>query len=760
MYYSNISNKDLLPFHHTLLPNMAITLQETLNNDLFYIEEVGEFLKIIPLFNTTSISSNNPSDKILDNKCIIAQNKPSTYLTFKSNTDDETEEYVPYSEYYSIGDKLNTDQFNGIVQLIRNHIKNNDHLTLKQGLNNGDYGDYEINIDDATIVDNGILITEETLQNTNTITLTNPSFYYSRYILTLTVLEYATPGIGDNTRPETITSTIEIELNKEEPTILPFDDLTVGSVVLFESQVQIDHSTPYIAGFVIDHVDMLEPGPIQKGDTGVLSAFVGDRNDVGIRGMEVSFYEEYILSILLKLSSKIIQKEDVCVMSAELRDAKDGSHVALSGETVLFYLSKGYYPLLDSATVHCESTGANYCYSVGLDELGLDLSSNDFILEFDYSNTVNGGQFCLGNRDSWSSGARAGNNYIYIGTSAANNGGYGVKYNNATDNTSIGSVTAGDTLHCKIIRQGNTVSYYIDDVLKGSKTVDWIGSVSDWSLYLQCWGTGEYSVSNVSLDLEPDLTPGVASVSLSSDKDILSYYDEDSCTLTAIVKNSGGIGVSGESVVFKQGNTVLATETTDGNGVAEYTYESAGAGDVSFTASVGSLVSKIYSIEDCSYYNTNEVSRTTTNGSTIYDNNLSMALPTNCEISYEIWSDNSNTSGEHRYFLLLLSQYTTGTTQPQYALFFDQKGGNNGVLGKRENNSTVALLNNFNCTGSTYHTIKYVKNGTTVEIYVDDELKVTATISWIDNYSDYSLSMMRWSSTGTSKIRNVKFKPL
>ncbi len=253
---------------------------------------------------------------------------------------------------------------------------------------------------------------------------------------------------------------------------------------------------------------------------------------------------------------------------------------------------------------------------------------------------------------------------------------------------------------------------------------------------------------------------------VSSDKDVLSYYDEDSASLSATLTDNG-VGIDGEVVsfkVYKESDDSLVetlTGTTNSQGVATVSYVSKGTGDLNIhcEALQGSLVSEIY-IEDCSYYNANEVSRTTTNGSTIYDNNLSMALPTNCEISHEIWSNNSNTSSEHRYFLLPLSQYRSRATQPQYALFFDQLGGNNGFFGKRENNSTVALSNNFNCTGSTYHTIKYVKNGTTVEIYVDDELKVTTTISWIDNYSDYSLSMMRWTATGTSKIRNVKFKPL
>ena len=268
---------------------------------------------------------------------------------------------------------------------------------------------------------------------------------------------------------------------------------------------------------------------------------------------------------------------------------------------------------------------------------------------------------------------------------------------------------------------------------------------------------GLTTLANKILQVGP--TPIGYNLELTSDKNILSFYNHEYCVLTATLLDSNGNGVSGEEIVFKANGGLLNTVITGDNGVATVSYNSQGVGDVTITAECMNLT-ETYSIEDCSYYNTNEVSRTTTNGSTIYDNNLSMSLSLNCEISYEIWSDNGNPTGEHRYFILPLSQYNSGTTQPQNALYFDQMGGNNGNFGKRENNSTVSLLNGFSCTGSTYHIIKYVKNGTSVKMYVDDELKVTASISWIDNYSDYSLSMMRWSSKGTSKIRNVKFKPL
>lgn len=258
--------------------------------------------------------------------------------------------------------------------------------------------------------------------------------------------------------------------------------------------------------------------------------------------------------------------------------------------------------------------------------------------------------------------------------------------------------------------------------------------------------------------LQVESTPIGYNLKLTSDKNILSFYDNEYCVLTATLLDSNGNGVSGEEIVFKANGGVLGTVITGDNGVAQYTYQSTGVGDVSLTASVGSLVSEIYVVEDCIYYNSSEVTRTTTNGSTIYDNNMSVALPSNCEISFDFWSDNTNPTGEHRFFLLPKSQFSTGTTQPEYGLFADQKGENIGSLGKRENNSTVASYANFSVTCSTWHTVKWVKNSTSVDFYMDTTLKGNQTLSWLDSYSDWCFSMIRWTSKGTSTMKNVKIK--
>ena len=85
---------------------------------------------------------------------------------------------------------------------------------------------------------------------------------------------------------------------------------------------------------------------------------------------------------------------------------------------------------------------------------------------------------------------------------------------------------------------------------------------------------------------------------LSTDKSILSYANLDSATITATLQ--GGT-VSNQTVTFKQGNAVLDTMLTDANGIATFSYDSQGIGDVTITAECNNLTDSI-DIEDCIYY--------------------------------------------------------------------------------------------------------------------------------------------------------------
>lgn len=104
----------------------------------------------------------------------------------------------------------------------------------------------------------------------------------------------------------------------------------------------------------------------------------------------------------------------------------------------------------------------------------------------------------------------------------------------------------------------------------------------------------------------PNITVNVkniASVSLTGDKSILSYYDEETCILSATVLDENGDEVRGEQVNFYADETLLGSSYTNNNGVATYNYVSTGVGDIEFTASVGNIVSEIYVVEDCVYAN-------------------------------------------------------------------------------------------------------------------------------------------------------------
>lgn len=81
-------------------------------------------------------------------------------------------------------------------------------------------------------------------------------------------------------------------------------------------------------------------------------------------------------------------------------------------------------------------------------------------------------------------------------------------------------------------------------------------------------------------------------------------------------------------------------------------------------------------------------------------------------------------------------------------------------LGKRENGSTVGLYPNLAYGSGSYRNFKIIKDGTDLTFYIDGNMIGTSTVSWIGNYSDYCLSMIRWTTSGTSKLRNVKFKSL
>ena len=208
---------------------------------------------------------------------------------------------------------------------------------------------------------------------------------------------------------------------------------------------------------------------------------------------------------------------------------------------------------------------------------------------------------------------------------------------------------------------------------------------------------------------------------------------------------------------------LIGTATTDANGVATITYTSTGAGDVTIQAESGNLSSETHKVQDIYFYRGQEYSLTKSSGNVLnqaFDSNVALTLPSNCEISFEIYSTGGTLSDEHRLFIQPNSLYVVGT-QPSKGLWVQNisTSGMNGQFGYRDTTTSV-IGNGFSgFSTNEYHTVKFVRNGTSVTCYFDDAEKGSRTIGFLDDYTDWNFYFHLWNN-GTMKIKNIQIKEL
>jgi hypothetical protein len=260
VYFTDITNTELQYFHDLKVPNFNIKLTDILHqtsnvfdNGLFKIEEVisGSIYKIFPLFYTKEISSSNPNDKILENKCIICQKKTSeTFITFISDENEPITDYTNYGTYFKVGDTLTTNQFNTVVDLLRRNTVHTDNVSLKQNVIEGIYGKYTFNINSTTLLDNGILVTDETLTNLGTVKLENPVFTYATYTLKLKVYHMTDVNVCDVSENHIVEQTLSVTLENGVAKTIPFNTLDYNYVISFDATIEITHTKPVIQGYI------------------------------------------------------------------------------------------------------------------------------------------------------------------------------------------------------------------------------------------------------------------------------------------------------------------------------------------------------------------------------------------------------------------------------------------------------------------------------------------------------------------------------
>lgn len=268
---------------------------------------------------------------------------------------------------------------------------------------------------------------------------------------------------------------------------------------------------------------------------------------------------------------------------------------------------------------------------------------------------------------------------------------------------------------------------------------------------------GLTTLANKILQIGP--TPIGYNIELTSDKNILSFYDNEYCVLTATLLDNNGNGVSGEEIVFKANGGVLGTVITNDNGVAQYTYQSTGVGDVTITAE-GMALQGTCSIEDCILANVNVSYTGTSISDTVYS------------LGYDEIADLSNVDFEFSFkfhqtrygcdvCLGASSEFSVSPTKSNYRIFIGNSGDGNTRYGYR----TTSTVNAGGSTSgevslNTTHNMKIVKEGTHFNYYLNDKLLGSKIIpSFWANYHMFGVHTVQW-NRGTTTISDLKIKQI
>ena len=283
MYFTDITNPELQSYSTDIVDTFSISLTRALTSKLFKVETIisDKLYKIYPLFNCNSIQSSNPDDKVLSNRLVICSKNNSTFLKFIREGDDVNRSASNFEHYYKgINDTLSDAEFNGYIQLLRIHDISEE---IEIDNLNSKYGGYQFDIE-ATVLDNGILVTEDTSVN---VTLTNPLFPNSTYTLKLKALNISDVNLIDRGVSHLTYKNITVDLIKNEPVTIPLTNLDIEDVILFDAEIVVDHNKPVIT--LPDVIELTASGDMFVTKQVTLSA----RYTVGslpVQSETISFY--------------------------------------------------------------------------------------------------------------------------------------------------------------------------------------------------------------------------------------------------------------------------------------------------------------------------------------------------------------------------------------------------------------------------------------------------------------------------------------
>lgn len=239
---------------------------------------------------------------------------------------------------------------------------------------------------------------------------------------------------------------------------------------------------------------------------------------------------------------------------------------------------------------------------------------------------------------------------------------------------------------------------------------------------------------------------------LFSDKTVLSKYDSDVATLTAILLDNEE-GVAGEEIEFEFGNGLGVYVDTNEQGVASTTYTSQGLGDLTMSITADNMESEL-AIEDCIYAKLSEYTLTRSSSSevcTLIDSNLRLTLPINFSFEYDYKGALNNAR-----FGLFDSQYYNSNRN--YSL--TTQLGATDYTGVYRDTSTHGLDSGKLYTDTTqYNSCKITITNGTVTWLLGGTNSASVNLDWITSHNPYVIGTQTW-STGTIYVKNLKLKPL
>ena len=489
--------------------------------------------------------------------------------------------------------------------------------------------------------------------------------------------------------------------------------------------------------YLLSSLRLSIPDNVQTGTVVPVSAVLRDDDGSGVYNETVYFFERYApLDVRTGFSMPVMEIGDTNTVSAYLRD-EDGSGIV--GETVYFY--EQYAPLNMRFAIGKEVLQVDDVSTVSAiyrDEDGSGIPDKTLYFFERYaiqllrlfcdSSTVSlGNSFdvvgFLGDEDGSGIIGETVKFYVKIGTG---------------DWTDIGNRVTGT---------GGFATYTYTPASEGSYTFKMVKGLQE--------------TSTVSVTVTPSGVT-VDSIVVTANNPIIESGDTSVLTVTALDSNSQG--VSGVSLDIYKGSSKVDTITTDSNGQGTYTYTGTGAGDVSFYATDGTILSETYSIEDCLFFD----SMTSSSGNWSFDSGLTPSYSSNgmylggvsswknaklsgksfsfpCSLEFDVTALGlTNTNGSVSVeFKLNHTDYNTLFISKQY----------NGV---KLNGSSVQSSWSSVSSYAGHYKLAFT-SATTCTLYIEDTQITTATNISVSNLQIlFGLGANNRSMT----IKNVKVKPL